>query len=369
MGEKRTLTVVVGAGASHNCVDQETNKFRTDLTPPLVQDLFENRDPFNVILRQYPKAEALSATIRSRLRRKEQLESVLKGLAAANDLSLKKQFWHIPLYLQHLFYTVSNYYVTGGGTKYQALVRAVQSQYAKVLYLTVNYDLFLDHAIQTAYGVTFDSLDSYWQDQCVLGKLHGSVNWGKAILNYNKKNVSPDGDILMILETLESDLQLSDKLQVIPTPVFLTPGGSELPDIEKQIKALGALRRASNPRVTLYPALSVPIEGKTDFHISEEQLENIRAFLRECSDFLVIGFSGLDEHVVKLFRDVAQVKKLEIVNGDRAKGVETLEEFAGASEAFKRCVPKDSFPRTWLPLDGGFARFVDTGELDSFLSR
>lgn len=368
MGETRTLTVVVGAGASHNCVDDNTNRFRSDLTPPVVQDLFENNDRFNEILRQYPKAEALSATIRSRVRRKEPLESVLKDLAAADDLLRKKQFWHVPLYLQHLFYTVSNYYVTGGGTKYQALVQAVQaSQYAKVFYLTVNYDLFLDQAIQTAYGVTFDSLRSYWQDRCVLAKLHGSVNWGRVILNYNPKKISANSDILLILETLDSDLQLSDQVRVIPQLTYSARGGSELPNIEKQNKAVGSLR--TTDRVTHYPALSVPIEGKTDFHADADQIENIRAFLRECSDFLVIGFSGLDEHVVELFRDVTKVRKLEIVSGGRAEGVKALQKFAAASEAFKRCVPQIVFPRNWLPFDGGFAHFVDSGDLDSFLSR
>ncbi len=267
-----------------------------------------------------------------------------------------------------MFYTVSNYYVTGGGTKHQALVQAVQaSQYAKVFYLTVNYDLFLDRAIQTVYGVTFDSLHSYWQDRCVLTKLHGSVNWGRVILNYNPKKASAEGDILQILETLDSDLQLSDQIRVIPQLTYSAQGGSELPSIENQNKAVVRLRSAD--RATHYPALSVPIEGKTDSYISEDQLENIRAFLRGCSDFLVIGFSGLDEHVVQLSRDVTKVRNLEIVSGGRARGVKTLQKFAATSEAFKIHVPQHAFPGTWSPFDGGFAHFVDSGELDSFLSR
>ena len=74
----------------------------------------------------------------------------------------------------------------------------------------------------------------------------------------------------------------------------------------------------------------------------------------------------MDEHVVQLFRDVTKVTKIEIVNEGRAQGIETLQRFGAASEAFKIHI-QPAF--TWVPFDGGFAHFVDSGELDSFLSR
>ncbi len=372
MTAKKMLTVLVGAGASHNCVDN-LHEFREELEPPLVNDLFANRHSLNQILMQYPKAGALSPTIRSRVQGGEQLESVLKDLADTDNPNLKKQFWQVPLYLQHLFYTISQYYVTGGGTKFDALVRSIQSsQYEKVFYLTVNYDLFLDRSIQTLYGLTFDSPASYWHEEdhpqgWIFAKLHGSVNWGKSIRNLDP-NVAPDGEILPILDTLSSDLKLSDDFLVSPIQTSHSPGENQLPSIERQNRALHSLRMAGT-RVTHYPAISAPVEGKAAFHISAHQLDRIRSFLAECQDFLVIGFSGLDQHVVNLFEGVKEIRKLEIVTHNLDSSLQTLRKFAKVSEAFKRLMPSRSLPESLFPFDEhGFARFVVSRKLAHFLS-
>src|SRR5229473_7913679 len=121
----RSLTVVVGAGASHDSIANEPDDtppqnrmtaIDPKYKPPLTKDLFTPQPAFNEILNMYPLASGLSEHIRTRLRRKKDggaqgLEQVLRELASSQRFETKKQVWEVPLYLQELFWTISDKYI------------------------------------------------------------------------------------------------------------------------------------------------------------------------------------------------------------------------------------------------------------------
>ena len=112
-----------------------------------------------------------------------------------------------------------------------------------------------------------------------------------------------------------------------------------------------------------YPALAVPIEGKAEFVCHESHIEKAESFLRTCSDFLIIGFSALDEHVLELLKVVREVKKLTVVNGNKQSGDEALGRISEMNSKFspQSCAYEPVF-------DGGFGNFMDNQELRRLLS-
>lgn len=159
------LTVVLGAGASSDCTDVSIGDVASDWKPPLVAELFANRSSFNAILNKYPKARGLSGEIRQRAADGEGLETVLLDLSSAREIPVRKQFRHIPLYLQELLGETTTHYLQTGSSWFHTLVTAIErSEYERVLHVTVNYDTYLEWALRDFYDVDFTTLSQYWSD-------------------------------------------------------------------------------------------------------------------------------------------------------------------------------------------------------------
>ena len=341
MAGGRTLTVLLGAGASHDCADSNTSEVRVELRPPLVQQLFSNLPAFNEILAHYPKASALSQTIRDRVNSKESLEAILREKEETKSLPLKRQYWEVPLYLQELLGKVSEEYVKfKGGTRFNSLIGEIEeqnSQYEHVLYLTVNYDLFMEKALIKMYDVSFDSLDSYVpsNSKWSLIKLHGSVSWGRKVSN-----------LPLIGQGPSLSRVLSDHVDNL--------------DLDKEITILADHQERSRRRDDnfFYPALAVPLEGKNEFVCPDAQVQLARSFIHTCSDFLIIGFSGLDQHVVNLFKGARNLQNFRFVNG---------KEQAGKAASGKFYSTNNKFYSQSGVYQGGFGKFVASGDLRNFL--
>ena len=339
---KKNLTVIVGAGASYDCVDSSITTVNDGYRPPLTIDIFDPHDEFNEILNNYPKAEGLSDEIRTKLQGgTKSLESLLKDLESETDLQLKKQFWEIPLYLQELLGTISEKYVTYGGTKFDTLIRAIlKSNFENVLFLTTNYDLFIEKALEK-FGYRFEDKFSYIpKDKKIsLIKLHGSVNWGKKILN--AISVTSETKIVNVLDSISDELKLDQE-------ICLLKGYQE----KWRIKITDHI-------VVYYPTIAVPIEGKTTFLCPRECLERASMHLMGCTNFLFIGFSGLDQSILDLFKLVRGVDKIKIINGTPGAGREMLIKLHRTNEAF--------LEREETIYGDGFNEFVGYGKLDKFL--
>lgn len=341
--EKR-LTVIVGAGASYDCgaLSEADSTWR----PPLAKDLFLNRYPsFTDVLRQYPGAENLADEIRGGLARGMNLEAILRVLSESTNLGTKRDFLQVPLYIQHLIGDVSANYIKSGGTSFSTLVRAIdQSSYTKVLYLTTNYDLFLDRALERHHRFTFGSMSDYlrtgnsWQ----LVKLHGSVNWGHRLLNSQSSSEDP----VTVLNELEiEDLRFG--------PIELRGGYK---DGHRFRRTAGGISEFS------YPALAVPIEKKDEFVCPSDHAETAKWFLGRCTDFLVLGFSGLDAHVLKLLHDVTFVNRFLVANANSQDAEQTMARICAVNPLFNHSSYE---PRAY---ERAFSDFMQQGQLTNFLT-
>jgi len=176
------LAVIFGAGASHDCGVHAHEPDRKCL-PPLARDLFAST--YDPILSWYPRLEARTDEIRVRLGRDENLEEILRDLyGSAKD---HNNYWpfQIPLYLRHLFWTISLDYASDS-TKFDTFVRVtLESRFSRIMFFSLNYDLFLDQALERYEGCRLENLRSYIpkDKRWLFVKPHGSVNWARRIDN------------------------------------------------------------------------------------------------------------------------------------------------------------------------------------------
>ena len=172
------LTVVLGAGASHDCAGNGIH-VNEQFRPPLTRDVFDPR--FTNVLSNYDWVEARLDELRSRLQRDENLEAILREYRdAAERGGTYNQFREILLYFRELFWRISEDYI-GNGSKLDTLVRRIlDSDFDQVLFISLNYDFLLENALERYDGHAFDSMDSYIpaQKKWSLVKPHGSANWG-----------------------------------------------------------------------------------------------------------------------------------------------------------------------------------------------
>ena len=98
--------------------------------------------------------------------------------------------------------------------------------------------------------------------------------------------------------------------------------------------------------------------GKDTSVCPRAHVEAATQHLRECHDFLVVGFSALDADVIDLLRVVPGVQKLKVLNGSDEIATIVMRRLAKAH-------PEFDYPHGASDL--GFSAFVDA-QLYSFLS-
>lgn len=149
------LTILLGAGASFGCGARGPRP-NGSFFPPLAKDLFSPM--FDNILSIYPRLQRRTDEIRSRLAQGQNIETILRDLYQSAEKHSRYWPFQIPLYLRVLLWGISQDYSTGT-TKYDTLVRQVlESEFARVMFLTLNYDLFLDDALEGYASRRFTSL-------------------------------------------------------------------------------------------------------------------------------------------------------------------------------------------------------------------
>jgi hypothetical protein len=370
----RSLFIVLGAGASYDCValktdadepDPSVTRVNVQYRPPLAKDLFSSGHAFDEILRKYPLATALSEEIRSRLRKSSEeqnatLEEILNELQSSPSLDTRRQVWEIPLYLQELLWTMSDKYVETGGTKFHTFVRRVlDSSFDRVLFLTLNYDLLLDRAISDHTRQKFLTMESYSPSgrKWALVKAHGSVNWGKPITNHTiPRGASSAIAEYQFISTLNSEPEFSEDTVVlhrdrVPWHLSFEP----------------EFRFGEVPGNFLYPWMALPAKGKKEFFCLEQQVQHAKSFLSRCTHFLFLGFSGLDPHVIGLFREVQRpAQKLMVVCGGKEHARKTWQKLLQANT---KLIPHQHIGQDdELLSDLGFSRFVESDAFQDFLN-
>ena len=257
-----------------------------------------------------------------------------------------RQYQQIPLYLQDLLGKVSQYFAPLSTDNYDSLVRRLlHSDFEKVSFITLNYDLLLEKSLNTAGDVDpglMKSMRMNWyvsaSSRWLLCKLHGSVNWGRPMPTISRMGSS---SLIRVLNTLERTFVREHEAGEI---ALISP------DSEKNIV----------DNIFHYPSLAVPVDDDYPPVCPGEHLEVTKQFLRDCENVLVVGARGKDADLLELLTDsTMKCSNLAVVAGSTEEAQETVEYLRQAT-AYTGSEP--------LQFGRGFTRFLDTGAFDDFTS-
>jgi len=303
----RQLVVIVGAGASADCVTY--GGVRNDRRrPPLVRTLFH--DYYQDVLDKYPLAGDVAAEVRARLVQPAPGEEALKledflreELRDSEAAHRRAQYWAVPLYLQELLLQCS-WQFTNLPDNFNRLVTSLL-HLERVTFVTLNYDTILDRVLDNHFPLPTE--EHYFQNpKFALIKLHGSVNWGRRFLSEQSEDLTTDRFTNLCRKLADNSERLSDEVTVIARP-------SE-PYSADQL-------RSNVKGGFFYPAVSAPLGPDDEPTCPPSHIEALKSALSEEAygvglHVLVVGYSCLDKTPLDYIRDSGNpIVSLWIANG------------------------------------------------------
>lgn len=356
---KRSLIVVVGAGASLDCAVPGFPGATDNLwLPPLTKDLFASRGSFLGILQEYPYAISAATEFvrRNTLGEKLQIEAFLRERKEARNHIHQREFHHVVLYLQRLFWEISRRYFLHRrhGNAYLDLLtqihsRSPQDGFSDVCLVSMNYDLLLDLAVETKFGVPLSRIDLFldFYPRWSLVKFHGSVNWAIQVKVDRERTVQRVKTFDFVKPFVDANM------------AAVEPADSPIMVVDPE-QIMGGQKDS-----IFYPALSVPVLGKYQPVCPENQIHALRrALSADEIALLIIGFSARDKDIMDELKSCwPRLQWLNVVNGDKERGIDVIRQFEQAG--FNS--PAYRFTNS-APKDMGFSQYViDPGGLPAFL--
>jgi hypothetical protein len=360
------LLVIVGAGASHQCLPQDidsrlaTKREREyrDHLPPLAQNLFDQRDSFGAVLRRHQECANIVGNLRRVLRANSEasIEQELEKIQeeAKDYPPYRVALIEIRRYLQEILGQCGDWILdaSNGDTNYAELVTRIgkwryRSQ-EPVAIVNFNYDTILDRALETNAGLDLRWMDAYTTGEWKYLKLHGSVNWYRRV---------PQPDDVWQVHDLKSATKFfaetADK-----------DDGSEGFDAEDYLIAPpGSIDDGwGDWKNVPKPAVAIPYERKAAFECPREHLEELDDFLHQTISILVIGWRGSEQHFLDHVEANVQGKGpavLIVSNGGEGAQM-TMDNLTNGA----KLLSADGRARFFT---GGFRKFLATDLLDSFL--
>lgn len=329
--------------------------------PPLTKDLFSSR--FGEVLRRYPRLTGLASHLPRLTADGTTLEVALEAIRqeAETDSGLASELLVLRYYLRDVLGVTAQGWLdfTHGVTNYVDLMRSVErwrrSVNTDVILVNFNYDHLLAGACEAAVG---PGDQPAWQEHYRLFQVHGFVLWAREVTfdpslipragpggEWQRKSawMGLTGALGRYLPAITSELQFTHRFTLY----------SDIPD-ELEI-GKGVI-----------PAIAVPTVQKNNFECSAEQLERLAALLPSATHLLIIGWRGMEDHFLALWRDATsqqasspQIKRVQVVDAsdDGARTVlERLRAGAGIHAEDTRV------------STAGFSGFLGSGELHRFLA-
>jgi hypothetical protein len=271
---------------------QKYDEFR----PPLANQLFDNRQAFVAAMQNYGDCKPLVNLLRGDVRVEQKLAKFEEQAKAFPRR--RRQLVAIRYYLQQMLWECEARWraehrgITNHATFLDQVERWRFEKREKVCLVTFNYDTMIEHAMEQELGFRFDHFGRYITDERYsLIKLHGSVDWGRAIL----VPASPRSTQQVLDET--EALMLSDGYEKVSgTPVRFADG------------RIG------------FPALAIPVENKSEFVCPPEHLKALADVIPQVTKIISIGWRGTEQNFLNMLRSPLTGLKggvdLMVVSGD-----------------------------------------------------
>jgi hypothetical protein len=351
--------VIFGAGASYNSSLRPVD--RPDGCPPLAQELFDDRPVFNRAISKYPECRPLVSHLRDQAALPDPpvLEDVLaRTLAqAGQNAETLRQLLALRFYLREAIAEHTSAWMDdiAGLTNYGRLLRRVGDWRAEtneqVVLVTFNYDVMLDTALteQLALGDTFGQPSDYVRrDAWKLCTLHGSTNWMRKIRMPNP---------MVGVENAAHAISIAHELDLTSGTIVR----GQLPDKGPQSHT------AAKDEADVYvPALAVPTTGKSTFETHPSHLEAFDAAVPQVDRLLIVGWRGIEAHVLDRIKTIRPHYSLGIVDPE-AEAVCSRLEGAVIDDLGNRrtaSVGNRAVRRVTWP---GFSQLVSGDDVDSWL--
>ena len=329
------LTVIFGAGASHDCVTSHNRRPNVQSHIPLTDGLFDT--PYFNILDKYPGARGIGQFFKRRVNHGGHItleEYLRERLAETDDKELQVNIRQMPSYLRELIGTAGNETLQEQGTTgYEDLIdHLAKSSYKTIALITLNWDLLLDRALQNRVHMKIINHDmgAYLDHRGRWNyiKFHGSVNWVKKI---PVTQVIQVGDPLRGIASLEPSSELVKGARV------------------EFVDELGFY---DNDYYFL-PVMVLPHDQKKSYICDESHYEALKTLLPRSSDLWIIGSSMVDADILKLLKSYAiRVQHVTLVNYFRDQKGEQAESYF---ERIRSLFPNAGFVKRYH----GFRHFVE----------
>ena len=380
-----TLLVILGAGASHDCVPlwQLPGRGSTDTAtagqiriecaglptltlddcrPPLTQNLAEATPLVNWALDRWPQARPAVAHLREALRSTsddpaQQVLSLEEALANFQADAVivpenTRSLLAFRFFLRDLIWASTNYMMsgnlTGGITNYTYLLKALStwaglSDERRVVIVSFNYDLLLERAMTSLWGFEPTSLPQYLNHRRIsLLKPHGSLQW-----LWPTATATP--------MTTDSQMGLGARA------IGMSPFQEDRSAVLTTSQATFEEQVMERTRVAV-PAMALPIVGKTEFCWPDGQSKRLEEQQGRATRVLTIGWRGLEGHFTPLLRPIVTSHAKALVVVGRPGGDSEAQEIRHRLQAQTDC----DLPR-WDTYSHGFTRLIEVRRLNTFL--
>lgn len=306
---REVLVVVLGAGASFDCLQEDrADDFSVrsssllhrpwrEVRPPLTQDLVAPGSIVMELADRYPMVRPLVDDLRERLGvvpgspngRADSLEEALRDYVARRDANphVARHLAAFRFFLRDFLWLSTDYVMssqfTGGITNYTRLVRHLYQWAAgvdgHVCFVSFNYDTLLDQACADYWGLDLEDLDSYVSDRhASLLKPHGSIRWAWRVAE------GPQ---------LASSREAADHRIAEGEP----DGAAEFPLVTGQMPNH---RNVSVPTWPDLPAIALPVAGKSEFVWPKAHHDHFTSWQGSVRRLVTIGWRAAEPHFVDL---------------------------------------------------------------------
>jgi hypothetical protein len=293
------LMVVFGAGASFDSYSSkppdrhDPDSLIEQRRPPLADDLFDERTSFVSVTDRFPAMQPLLPSLRRRPPG-QSLEAYLARLDSENRPQRREQFAALRYYLQAAVSVCEQGWRSGllhEATNQAAFLDQVErwrwgrSKTESVWLVTFNYDTMLEAALRHHLPSPITALDHYLSEGQLynLVKLHGSIHWYREVDDFTGTKEMSDADGARVLGKAvgAGTLKISQRY-------YCHASGT------------AAVTYRHDTGQTIYPAITIPVEGKQDFECPEDHLVALTEALPQMDRLIVIGWRAAEEHFLDL---------------------------------------------------------------------